>query len=58
MNRDYRYAGRMVLYFLNECEQTINVEKSNITVGEDGNIDSLLNSLSYEVAGERELAFA
>ena len=46
----------MALYFLNECVQTINVEKSNITVGDNGNIDALLSSLSYEVESELALA--
>lgn len=54
----YRYAGRMVLYSLNECEQKINAEVSNYTVGVNGNVDALLNSLSYEVVNEQELAFA
>ncbi len=58
MNWVYRYAGRMALYFLNKCELKTDVDKSNITVGSEGNIDSLLNSLSYTVAEERELELA
>lgn len=46
----------MILYFLNECESKIDAEVSNYTVGVNGNVDALLNSLSYEV--EQELAFA
>lgn len=53
---DYRYAGRMVIYFLNKLGRTINVEKSNITVGDNGNIDALLSSLSYELESELALA--
>ena len=41
---------------INKCEQTINVEKSNITVGDNGNIDALLSSLSYELESELALA--
>ena len=68
MNWDYRYAGRMSLYFLKKCNSNTvanvtvaqKVEKSHITVG-DGYIDSFLNSLSHELDVEEvgtELALA
>jgi len=46
----------MILYFLNKCELKIDAEVSDITVGDNGNVDSFLSSLSYEV--EAELAYA
>lgn len=51
IDQDYRYAGRMVLYFLNKCESIINVEKSTIEVGTD--IDEMLAGIFSE---ELELA--
>ena len=56
MNWNYGYAGRMILYFLDKCESNLDVEVSNITVGAEGNIDSLLASLSYSVESELALA--
>lgn len=56
MDLNYRYAGRVALYFLKKCKLRINVEVSSITVGDNGNIDALLNSLSYEVESELALA--
>jgi len=53
---DYRYARRMILYFCDKCRSKIDAEVSNYTVGVNGNVDSLLSSLSYQV--EQELAFA
>ena len=54
---NYRYAGRLVIYFLNKLDQKINdVELSNITVGDNGNVDALINSLSYELESELALA--
>lgn len=41
---------------VNKCESTTDVEVSNITVGDNGNIDALLGSLSYEVESELALA--
>ena len=46
----------MVLYLFNKCDPTIKVEVSSISVGEDGNIENLLSSLSYEVESELALA--
>lgn len=55
---DYRYARGKVIYLFDKLGQTTNanVELSNVTVGENGNIDSLLASLSYEVESELALA--
>jgi len=53
----------MTIYFLKKCGLTINAninvakaEISNVTVGENGNLDNFLASLSYEVPMELELA--
>lgn len=54
----FRYAGRIILYFLNKCELNINVEVSSITVGDNGNIDSLLNSLAYSTEEVADLELA
>lgn len=55
----------MALYFLNKFRQTINanvnvakIEISNVTVGENGNIDSFLDTLAYEVSAPAELELA
>jgi hypothetical protein len=46
----------MILYLFDKCKSKIDAEHSDIQVGDEGNLDSFLSSLSYEV--EQDLAFA